>query len=122
MLLMEVDYEYEYRIWTLCGHNVTRKCYTWSCDCFPTAAAEYEDYIALQGVVIRHAETTAYYVKVALNLSNETTSDSGRKSRTGLTMAELIGVIMGAAAAGLIMGGVSFFVWVWCCCKKHRKR
>jgi len=89
---------------------------------FPTAAAEYEDYIALQGVVIRHAETTAYYVKVALNLSNETTSDSGEKHRTGLTMAELIGVVVGAAAVGLIVGGVGLFVCVWCCCKKHQKR
>ena len=90
---------------------------------FPTAAAEYEDYIALQGVVIRHAETTAYYVKVALNLSNETTSDSGEKHRTGLTMAQLIGVVVGAAAAaGLIVGGVGLFVCVWCCCKKHQKR
>ena len=87
----------------------------------PTAAAEYEDYIALQGVVIRHAETTANYVKVALNLSNETTSDSGEKQRTGLTMAQLIGVIVGAAAAGLIMGGVGLFVCVRCCCKKNRK-
>ena len=89
---------------------------------FPTAAAEYEDYIALQGDVILHEETTAYYVKVALNLSNETTSDSGEKQRTGLTMAQLIGIIVGAAAAGLIMGGVGLFVCVrCCCCKKNRK-
>ena len=69
--------------------------------CHSTAAAQDEDYTALQAVLPSHEGATSLFLATALQLTtNETSSD-----QTGLlTTAELIGVIFGVLA-GLV-----------CCC------
>ena len=87
--------------------------------CLTTVAAQYEDYIALQGLVIDNPETTALYMQLALNLTNQTTTVD--ENETALSRLQFIGVIAGAVVASILGCGVALLLCCCCCCRKNGK-